>query len=77
MGQIQSRMARKESSQLTLVNKCVDRAIAVIWKMLMVGEGRFRRLKTSELMRDVFQGATYNDGVVTTTMTEKVPADLV
>ena len=34
--------------------KRVDRAIAVIWKMLMVAENRFRRLKASELMRDVY-----------------------
>ena len=30
--------------------KRVDRAIAVIWKMLMVSEQRFRRLKAPELM---------------------------
>lgn len=54
--------------------KRVDRAIAVIWKMLMVAESRFRRLKAAELMRDVYQGATYNDGVVINTMTEKVAA---
>ena len=52
--------------------KRVDRAIAVIWKMLMVAESRFRRLKASELMRDVYQCATYEDGVVINTMTEKV-----
>ena len=54
--------------------KRVDRAIAVIWKMLMVAECRFRRLKASELMRDVYQGATYSDGVVINTMTEKAAA---
>ena len=54
--------------------KRVDRAIAVIWKMLMVAESRFRRLKASELMRDVYQGAKYNDGVVINTMAEKVAA---
>ena len=31
--------------------KRVDRAIAVIWKMLMVAESRFRRLKALELGR--------------------------
>ena len=30
-----------------------DRAIAVIWKMLMVAEGPFRRLKAPELIEDV------------------------
>ena len=52
----------------------VDRAIAVIWKMLMVAESRFRRLKAPDLMKDVYQGARYKNGVVLNTMTEKVAA---
>ena len=43
--------------------KRVDRAIAVIWKMLMVAEGRFRRLKAPELIEDVYLGAQYADGI--------------
>ena len=39
--------------------KRVDRAIAVIWKMLLVAESRFQRLKAPELMRDVYLGAVY------------------
>ena len=54
--------------------KRVDRAIAVIWKMLMVAEGRFRRLKAPALMKVVYQGARYKDGVVINTMPEKVAA---
>ena len=54
--------------------KRVDRAIAVIWKMLLVAESRFRRLKAPDLMRDVYQGAKYDDGIVMNTMTEKVAA---
>ena len=54
--------------------KRVDRAIAVIWKMLVVAESRFRRLKAPDLMRDVYQGARYDDGIVMNTMTEKVAA---
>ena len=54
--------------------KRVDRAIAVIWKMLMVAENRFRRLKASELMKDFYQGAEYEDGIVIHTITEKVAA---
>ena len=54
--------------------KRVDRAIAVIWKMLLVAESRFRRLKAPDLMRDVYQGARYDDGIVMNTMTEKVAA---
>ena len=41
--------------------KRVDRAIAVIWKMLMVAEGRFRRLKAPALMKVVYQGARYKE----------------
>ena len=54
--------------------KRVDRAIAVIWKMLMVAEGRFRRLKAPALMKVVYQGARYKDGVVINKMPEKVAA---
>ena len=52
----------------------VDRAIAVIWKMLMVAERRFRRLKAPELMMDVYLGAEYKDGIVINTTLEKVAA---
>jgi transposase-like protein len=34
----------------------VDRVIAVIWKMLMVAEQRFRRLRAAELLQEVYQG---------------------
>ena len=54
--------------------KRVDRAIAVIWKMLMVAEGKFRRLKAPALMKVVYQGARYKDGIVINTMPEKVAA---
>lgn len=43
--------------------KRVDRAIAVIWKMLMVVEQRFRRLNALELMKAVYDGEKYEDGV--------------
>ena len=54
--------------------KRVDRAIAVIWKMLMIAEQRFRRLKTPELMEDVYLGAKYVDGIAAETTLEKVAA---
>ena len=54
--------------------KRVDRTITVIWKMLMVAESRFRRLKALELMMDLYQGARYEDGIAKNTMTEKVTA---
>ena len=54
--------------------KRVDRAIAVIWKMLMVAEKRFRRLQAPELMADVYLGAKYADGIAIEAKVEKVAA---
>ena len=54
--------------------RTVDRAIAVIWKMLMVAERRFRRLKAPELMMDVYLGAQYVDGLLVVSRTERVAA---
>ena len=44
--------------------KKVENAQEVIWKMLLVAEKRFRRLKAPELMKDVYQGAEYVNGVL-------------
>ena len=52
--------------------KRVDRAIAVIWKMLMVAGKRFRRLQAPELMADVHLGAQYVDGIAVAATAEKV-----
>ena len=52
----------------------VDRAITVIRKMLLVSERRFRRLKAPEMMKDVYLGAEYKDGLVINTTLEKVAA---
>ena len=54
--------------------KRVDRAIAVMWKMLMVAEKRFRRLQAPELMADVYLGARYVDGIAVEATAEKVAA---
>ena len=54
--------------------KGVDRAITMIWKMLLVAERRFRRLKAPELMMDVYLGVEYKYGIVMNTTTEKVAA---
>ena len=54
--------------------KRVDRPIAVIWKMLMVAEKRFRRLQAPELIADVYLGAQYVDGIAVEAMAEKVAA---
>ena len=43
--------------------KRVENATAVIWKMLLVAEQRFRRLNAPHLVAEVWQGATYVDGV--------------
>lgn len=52
----------------------VDRAIAVIWKMLMVAENRFRRLQAPELMADVYLGARYKDGIALEEQVERIAA---
>ena len=54
--------------------KRVGRAIAVIWKMLMVAEKRFRRLQAAELMEDVYLGAKYVVGIAVELKVEKVAA---
>jgi putative transposase len=54
--------------------KKVENAQAVIWKMLLVAEKRFRRLKSPELMRDVYKGAKYINGVPTQTVSEEKAA---
>ncbi len=43
--------------------KRVERATAVIWKMLMIAETRFRRLNAPELLKRVYLGAEYEDGI--------------
>jgi len=43
--------------------KKIENALAVIWKMMLVAERRFRRLHAPELMRDVYLGVKYVDGV--------------
>lgn len=42
--------------------KRVENATAVIWKMLLVAERHFRRVKSPELMRGLYEGAQYVDG---------------
>jgi putative transposase len=43
--------------------KKVQNATAMIWKLLLVAEKRFRRLKGYELLKDVYQGKEFADGV--------------
>ncbi|MFZ5993288.1 MAG: IS256 family transposase [Deinococcota bacterium] len=46
--------------------KKVERATAVIWKMLMVAQKRFRRLNAPELLAKVHAGVRYEDGIEVT-----------
>jgi putative transposase len=43
--------------------KRVENATAVIWKMLLIAESRFRRLNAPELMQEVFEGVVYINGI--------------
>ncbi|PTL36672.1 IS256 family transposase [Candidatus Methylomirabilis limnetica] len=43
--------------------KQVENATAVIWKMLLVAQGRFRRLNAPELLAEVYHGVTFVNGV--------------
>jgi hypothetical protein len=43
--------------------KKVASATAVIWKMLLVAEQRFRNLDAQEKMRQLFLGIEFRDGV--------------
>ena len=43
--------------------KKVENATAVIWKMLLVAQGRFRRLHAPELLQELYHGATFVNGV--------------
>jgi len=38
-------------------------ATAVIWRMLLIAEKRFRRLRSPHLLQDVYQGVQYVDGI--------------
>jgi hypothetical protein len=42
--------------------KQVANATALIWKVLLVAESRFRRLDAPELLTEVYHGVTYVDG---------------
>ena len=43
--------------------KKVHNATAVLWKMLLVAQQRFRRLHAPELMKEVYHGVPYVNGV--------------
>jgi transposase-like protein len=43
--------------------KQVANATALIWKVLLVAESRFRRLDASQFLTEVYHGVTYVDGL--------------
>ena len=43
--------------------KKAENAIAVVWKMLLVSESRFRKLNAPELMAEVYRGVEFKDGI--------------
>jgi transposase-like protein len=46
--------------------KKVENATAVIWKMLLVAEKRFRKLNAPELLKNVYESVEFVDGVAVT-----------
>ena len=54
--------------------KRVDNATAVICKLLLLAESRFRRLDAPELLKEVLRGVTFVDGVTTETMPQEAAA---
>lgn len=54
--------------------KKVEHATAVIWKMLLVAQQRFRRLTAHELLQEVYHGAQHVNGVRVTGRAVEVAA---
>ncbi len=54
--------------------KRVDNATAVICKLLLLAESRFRRLDSPELLKEVLRGVTFVDGVIIETTPQEVAA---
>lgn len=54
--------------------KKIANATAVIWKMLLIAEKRFRRLRAPELLREVHLGIQYVNGARVKDVTQEVAA---
>jgi transposase-like protein len=54
--------------------KRVENATALIWKILLVAERQFRRLRSPHLLEDVAAGVKYVDGIEVSRSTERVAA---
>lgn len=53
--------------------KKVENATAVIWKMMLLAERRFRKLNAPEKLNQVFLGAGFRDGLEIKQQKELVP----
>jgi putative transposase len=54
--------------------KKTPNANVIIWKTLMVVQKHFRKLNAPELLKDVFDGATYVDGIRVNDLEKEVAA---
>jgi len=56
--------------------KKVANVTAMIWKLLMMAEKRFRKLNAYELLKDVYAGRRFFDGVIQdeSTISERMAA---
>lgn len=54
--------------------KKVANAEALIWKILMIAEKRFRRLNAPKLLEEVYQGKKFVDGVAVTKVNRRLAA---
>lgn len=54
--------------------KKVSNATALIWKVLMVAQSRFRKLDAPELLAEVYQGVQYVDGLRASAQARRVAA---
>jgi hypothetical protein len=54
--------------------KTVENATAVLWKMLMVVQTNFRRLKSPDLLPEVYRGEKFEDGVKKSPKTSEIAA---
>ena len=54
--------------------KRVENAMAVMWKLLLIGERKFRRLNAPEMLVEVWQGAEFVDGIRVPDHQEKAAA---
>jgi transposase-like protein len=51
--------------------KKVPNAEALIWKILLIAEKKFRRLNAPELLNAVYEGRTFVDGIIVEEPTRK------